>query len=169
MRTTRLTPARTLLGCSIAALAFAGTAWGATGPAKNPDPQEQALRFVKCMRAHGVNLPDPGPNGFIRVGGPNGRTRGPVQTPQFKKAQKACAKYAPQGTLSPAKRQELQERFLEFARCMRENGVPNFPDPKFDQGGGFLIGGPGLNPNSPAVRKAREACEKLLPTPAPGP
>jgi hypothetical protein len=174
MRIVRLSTTRLAIAGMVACLAVASSACGGASSAdasaarasngpKPSDPQAQALRYVKCMRAHGVNLPDPNAKGFIRVGGPNGK--GPGQTPQFAKAQKACAKLMPQGTLSPEKQQQLQERFLKFAKCMRAHGVTDFPDPKFGQGGTFQIGGPGLNPNNPAVKKAQEACRSLLPTP----
>ncbi len=56
---------------------------------------------------------------------------------------------------------------LAFARCMRANGVPNFPDPS--PGGGFLFSTAGVNPSSPAFRAARATCQKLLPGGPPGP
>ncbi|HWJ10156.1 MAG TPA: hypothetical protein VNS46_12315, partial [Nocardioides sp.] len=31
---------------------------------------------------------------------------------------------------------------LQFAKCIRENGVPNWPDPKFNDGGGVDINAP---------------------------
>lgn len=59
---------------------------------------------------------------------------------------------------------------LAFARCMRANGVPDFPDPS--PGGGLLFKlPPGLNPAAPAVRAAQAKCRKVLPNggpPAPG-
>jgi hypothetical protein len=40
--------------------------------------------------------------------------------------------------------------------------VPDFPDPEFrsGSGGGFgiRVGGPGINPNSPAFQAAQKAC-----------
>jgi hypothetical protein len=49
-----------------------------------------------------------------------------------------------------------------YSACMRRNGVPKFPDP--DANGGIsIIGGPGLDPNSPQFKAAERACEKLLP------
>ena len=47
---------------------------------------------------------------------------------------------------------------LEFARCMRANGVPNFPDPS--PGGGFAFQAP---VSSPALKGAQAKCRKLLP------
>jgi hypothetical protein len=51
---------------------------------------------------------------------------------------------------------------LEFARCTRAHGVPNFPDPT--PGGGLQIGpSSGINPRSPAFQAAQRACAKFGP------
>jgi hypothetical protein len=50
---------------------------------------------------------------------------------------------------------------LALARCMRAQGVPNFPDPKAG-GNGFEVG-PGLDLSSPAFKAARVACQRFLP------
>jgi hypothetical protein len=55
---------------------------------------------------------------------------------------------------------------LAFARCMRANGVPNFPDPT--PGGGFAFQ---AAVSSPALKGAQAKCQKLLPgggPPGPG-
>jgi hypothetical protein len=55
-----------------------------------------------------------------------------------------------------------QEAALKYAACMREHGVPKFPDP--DANGGIAVkGGAGLDPSSPQYKAADEACKKLLP------
>lgn len=61
-----------------------------------------------------------------------------------------------------------QQNGLKYARCMRANGVPAFPDPNAD--GGFLLHhGPGLEPSSPTFRAAQAKCLKYLgPGLAPG-
>jgi hypothetical protein len=53
---------------------------------------------------------------------------------------------------------------LTYARCMRKNGVPDFPDPN-SQGDFLVHGGPGsdLGPGSPQFAAAQKACQKLLP------
>jgi hypothetical protein len=59
------------------------------------------------------------------------------------------------------------QSFLNFSKCMRAHGVPNFPDPS--AGGGIKITpGEGLNPGSPAFKSAQEACTHLLPGGGPG-
>ncbi|MGA2163516.1 MAG: hypothetical protein ABSH36_03510 [Solirubrobacteraceae bacterium] len=65
---------------------------------------------------------------------------------------------------SPESPSNLQQRELAFAKCMRSNGVPNFPDPS--AGGGFAVRR-GFDPQSPASDAARAKCGQLLP-PGPG-
>ena len=50
---------------------------------------------------------------------------------------------------------------LTFARCMRANGVPNFPDPQ--PGGGAIFSTAGINPLAPAFKAAQAKCQKLMP------
>gem|GEM_PF-408439 len=56
---------------------------------------------------------------------------------------------------------------LKFARCMRANGVPDFPDPS--PGGGFQFSpGTGIDPSSAAVQAAQAKCRRFMPGPALG-
>jgi hypothetical protein len=50
-------------------------------------------------------------------------------------------------------------RDLEFSRCMRRHGVPNFPDPTAN---GLQIP-VGVDTRSPAFRSAQQACKRFLP------
>ena len=56
-----------------------------------------------------------------------------------------------------------------YSVCMRKNGVPNFPDPdrrgRLNIEGGRLANGQkfGLDVDSPQLKKAQQACQKLLP------
>jgi hypothetical protein len=57
-------------------------------------------------------------------------------------------------------------QLLKYAACMREHGVPNFPDPSASQG--FTMP---MDPSSPAWVTAQATCHKLLPgggPPGPG-
>src|SRR5437899_930369 len=65
----------------------------------------------------------------------------------------------------------VQQAFLDYAKCMRENGI-DFPDPKVN-GGAVTIGGPNsgtgsggggaaVRPDSPAFKKADAACKHFL-------
>jgi hypothetical protein len=56
---------------------------------------------------------------------------------------------------------------LAYAKCMREHGISDFPDPQ--PGGGIAIqAGPGsdLDENNPQFKAADDACKSLLPTPS---
>jgi hypothetical protein len=70
-------------------------------PAQRAQFQDRALQFARCMRAHGVNVPDPqttGNGGAISIhkqvgpGGPTGPSSGgpDPSSPTFQAAQKAC-------------------------------------------------------------------------------
>jgi hypothetical protein len=56
---------------------------------------------------------------------------------------------------------------LAFARCMRDSGVPNFPDPI--PGGGFAFNPVGIDRGAPAVRAAQAKCQRFAPQPPGGP
>jgi hypothetical protein len=59
---------------------------------------------------------------------------------------------------------------LKFSRCMRANGVPNFPDPSAAGGGIRLevVPGSGIKPQTPAFQAAQKKCRRLLPGGGPG-
>jgi hypothetical protein len=50
--------------------------------------EESMLKFARCMREHGVDVPDPKPGEGIRIGGPGSKID--PEDPSFQKAQKAC-------------------------------------------------------------------------------
>jgi len=71
---------------------------------KGPSAAEQArmrdqlIKFSQCMRAHGINMPDPtfsGNGATVRVG-PGDSTIDPSSA-EFQAAQKACEKNLPKG------------------------------------------------------------------------
>jgi hypothetical protein len=128
------------------------------------DLEEQALAFSECMRENGVpDFPDPViEDGRIqmRIGGPDGG--GELDPEAMEAAQEACQDLAPRGggNFSEEDRQEMQDAFLEYAQCMRENGY-DMPDPDFEGDGGlFRMEG---EPDDPAFQKAQAACEDTMP------
>jgi hypothetical protein len=168
---TRTTTA-TALGACAAALTLAACGGSSPSSADESAKREQAqLKFARCMRAHGVNIPDPKPGpggdaGNIRVGGPGNKITPSV----MRRADAACRHYmeAVAPKLSPAQQAELRDQALKFAQCMRRHGV-DMPDPQVS-GGAIRIhirGGQksSLNPNSPAFKDAQEACKAFQPKP----
>jgi hypothetical protein len=150
------------------ATADAGKSGGSTATTvARKDRQQSALEFARCMREHGVDMPDPqvGEGGLIKVGPAEGATPGQAMEID-EEADKACRHLLGQGLQDGADVQvdpEQQERALQFARCMREHGV-DMPDPQFDGGGvGFQLRvGEGLDPSSPTFQEAREACKQYF-------
>jgi hypothetical protein len=114
--------------------------------------------YSSCMRAHGVpDFPDPDANGRITITGKV------ASSANLDSANSACAALRPAGTTSGGGGSSSQ--LLKFSQCMRQNGVPNFPDP--NSSGGIMVGG-GLNPNSPEFQAAMTKCQPLLPNGATG-
>ena len=131
------------------------------------DPQEQALEWARCMRGEGIDVPDPEVDGEGRLTVRPGMGRGRVDAnpEKFQAALKECG--SPLGNAGPLQlseedRQALQESALEFAQCMRDNGV-DMPDPDFSEGG-VRIGGPGSNfdARDPKFQEAQKACEPIM-------
>src|SRR5919197_272475 len=56
------------------------------------DPQEAMLAFAKCMREHGIDMPDPqfGAGGIVTQQGSSGDQGFDPDDPRFQAAQNAC-------------------------------------------------------------------------------
>jgi len=140
-------------------LAVSAAACGGPGSA-NPGGGTSAsgLRFAQCMRAHGVAVPDPSSGGGLNLSGIN------QNSPQFQHAAGICGR--PAGA-NPSQQAQDETQGLEFARCMRAHGVPNYSDPTTNGQGGITShvsrgsGGPG--PKSPVFQRAVQACRSVMP------
>jgi hypothetical protein len=65
---------------------------------------------------------------------------------------------------------DTQQAWLDFAQCMRDNGV-DMQDPTFDANGNLQGGfgpGSGLDPRDEATGTAIDACRELMPARGPG-
>ncbi|WP_238016366.1 hypothetical protein KZZ52_57970 [Dactylosporangium sp. AC04546] len=141
-----------LAACSPAHGPSVASAGGGPSVSASPsaDKAEANRRFAKCMREHGVDVPDPGPDGNLTIA--TGADRSKVL-----EASEACQEFLPNGgalkNLSP----EQLEQARAFAKCMREHGV-NMPDPDPNTGlSSFLKSD--IDVNSPAFKAAAEACK----------
>ena len=125
--------------------AGSGGAPKAGGSAASRPTNAQALAFAQCMRSHGVpRYPDPNtsntmPNGLPKVGP---QELG-VSMSRFQATQRACDHLLPNGgqATQSAARQLLSDG-LEFARCMRAHGAPNWPDPTHSPASAMALGAP---------------------------
>src|SRR3569833_1298626 len=59
-----------------------------------PEDQAKMRAMAKCMREHGVDMPDPDPDGGIRISKGKNSTMD-LDSPTFKAADKACRQFAP--------------------------------------------------------------------------
>ena len=153
------------------ALSACGLNVGAAKPTPTPDPQKAMLAFAQCMRAHGVDMPDPGVGGNVTIGGGPGN---PVDQATMEAAQKACQSKLPKGGHQPsaAEQKQFQDQAIKFAQCMRQHGI-DMPDPTFSSngsGGGLVQQGVGsVDPTSSEFQAAQKACQSLLPNRPGGP
>jgi hypothetical protein len=127
---------------------------------------EGALKFAKCMRDHGVDMPDPkrDSNGGISITGPPGKARTKIDDPKMKAAQDACQKYMDTGggpPMDPAQQARLQDAFVAYAGCMRGKGI-DMPDPKVRSHGVQMRMTKGQTPDSPVFKAADTACHHFL-------
>jgi hypothetical protein len=152
-------------GDRVASLSGDNATGTTAGAAKTPskDPQQAALDFAKCMREHGIDMPDPevDEQGRIRVrigAGGGGERPDPKK---LEAAQQACGSLMGGGDgdrqLDPAERDAM----VAFAKCMREHGI-DMPDPT---GEGLMLrrdGEDGPDPGSEKFQEAEQACDHHL-------
>jgi hypothetical protein len=160
---------RAILAALGAVLALAACGGGSGGGTASTGPnadrasadsrvQDAALRFTRCMRDHGVDVPDPkaGSGGFL-IGGPSSKID--PEDPAFQAAQKACGHFLADARpkLTADQRQKAQEQGLKFARCMREHGI-DFPDSAVSGDGAVRIQRGQIDPTDPRFQAAQKAC-----------
>jgi hypothetical protein len=144
------------------------TAEGETASDAPTDPQEAALAYAECMRENGIDMPDPefsnGGGVAIAIGGEEGE----VDEEALQAAQEVCqpimenARPSEEDMPSDEEIQEMQDRALEAAQCMRDHGY-DWPDPVFEDGGRMtqMIGGEDSDlpdPDDPEFQAAQEEC-----------
>ncbi|MEV0569412.1 hypothetical protein [Dactylosporangium sp. NPDC050588] len=152
MRRILLTTALLLAACSSTTGPSVATAGGGAAASASPSiSQAEANRqFAQCMREHGVEVPDPGPDGRLEFG-PD------VNRDKVAEAMPACQRLLPNGgTLSNLTPEQL-EQARQFARCMREHGI-DMPDPDPATGVGDMVKLVG----KPGFQEAANACKGVV-------
>jgi len=149
------------------------TTGGATSPGLPPGPPAGSeLAFARCMRANGVpNFPDPIPGRGLRFSSAGIDPAAPA----FRAAQSKCRNFLPAGLPGPGTQThpsaQTLARLVRIARCMRDHGVPQFPDPRTsvpsntagiaeitDFDGVILLLPATLNLQAPAYKQALAQC-----------
>ena len=121
---------------------------------QSPDNHDAALAFAQCVRDNGyAEFPDPDADGgfkfLIEKGGQE----------RFRKATEACRDLAPEGMRDEDVSPEQIDALIKLSQCVRENGVPDFPDP--DAKGGYDLSALGLAPGDARLETAMKACGEL--------
>jgi hypothetical protein len=173
-------------GAKVATLGGGTDSSSSSSSASKQSFEDALVEYTKCMREHGVDMPDPqftsngdgGQGGFAVMGGPaNASEGGAIADPNgaaFKAADEACKPILDAVTKdmpkpSPEELAKQRDQALAFAKCMREHGV-DMPDPTFDDNGGISIaapaaGGGGVDPKAmsgpdQAFQDAAKACQQ---------
>lgn len=112
--------------------------------------EDKMRAYAKCMREHGVDMPDPEPG----AGGGMNMSVEAGEKDKVDKANEACKKLLPNGGVPPKPSAEDLDRMREQAQCLRDHGI-DVEDPTMDD--------PGLQLNdrsgdSEKVNKALEEC-----------
>ena len=140
--------------------------------AADVNDEEALLAFGACMRDNGISdFPDPilNADGSVDFGATPGQDPfADVSDEVAEAAVTACigelegVAFGPGGVEFDLN--EIEDRFVEFAACMRENGV-DIDDPDFSN---LSPGGEGLNPfagvdfEDPDVQAALEQCQDVF-------
>lgn len=131
---------------------------GSSTPAKSSEA-EAALAFARCMRENGLpKMADPkiDENGEVQMD----LDAGGVDPAKVKAAEEKCKKLLPNGGQPKKMDPERLEKLRAFARCMRDNGLPDFPDPTEN---GMQVDGNKFPPTDPKVKAAEQKCAQYKP------
>lgn len=130
--------------------------------------QSGLVAYSACMRSNGVpNWPDPTRSGGLPKEAVVSALQA-VGNSQAEAAQNACRNLLPAGgSLSgqasqPVTVQDRQD-YLNAAACMRSHGVPDFPDPTFQNNSVQTNIPSSTDQDSSEFKSAAEICTKLIP------
>lgn len=133
------------------AIALIATCSVATAQQSPADRLDAALAYAQCVRDNGyAEFPDPDAEGgfkfLVEAGG----------GPRFQAATAACRQLAPEGMRDDGVTPEQLDALIKLSQCVRENGLPDFPDP--GPGGNFDLSGTGVGPGDTRLEAAMAAC-----------
>lgn len=112
-------------------------------------------KFVTCLQQHGVQAQ-------LGPGGKGVSVNDGSKSVNMDQAQTACRKWLPGGgppPLTPAQVAQRAKAMLAFAKCIRQHGVPDFPDPNGQ--GEFDLSKLGAIKTDPNLHRAGLACQSL--------
>ena len=118
---------------------------------------QKAVAYAQCMRSHGEpSYPDPDSQGQFP---PIQEGRSGISPQAVQSAQDACRNLQPGGGPGTAGQQQARlTQALDYSRCMRARGVPDFPDPSTSNSGvGYNLSG--VDTQSAQYLSANRACQ----------
>jgi hypothetical protein len=137
------------------------SAHGAQPSVASTGARPDEVGFAKCMRDHGINVPDPVPGGEWAPVRPDGTARD-----KWDAGLNACDSLLGDMPIQDGPTASELEQLRNFAGCMRQHGI-EMTDPDHD--GGITIGGrlkdvsrTELNAD-PQFQAAQNACKDKLP------
>lgn len=136
-------------GSGVASAGGAGATPSQSGPPPAANTQDRLRQYAQCLRQHGVQAADPDQGKGVRISTPN--------DPQAKVAAEACQQYAV-GAANGSKAAANIPQDRAYAACMRQHGLPNFPDP--DPNNGLVV--PKSVLDSPGYDSASRACDSSV-------
>ena len=130
--------------------------------------EDMALAFVVCVREAGFDeMPDPTitADGSVQLLPPGQQQL--LGDPDFQEAAEGCVNLIEEATFftDAPDISDFEDSLLEFARCLRDNGL-DVDDPdlsRFVPGQGARMFGDNFDPQDPANADAIAACQDLLP------
>jgi hypothetical protein len=168
MAAMRKTTTLALASASLLLVACGSSSNGDNGSGASEAQRDAAqIKFARCMRSNGINIPDPGPSSQgVRIAIPRN-----ISPEKMQGIEGSCRKSSGLDKAMPApsaaKQKEIADDALKFASCMRSHGI-EMPDPKVSQGRVAIMIPRSANPNTPRFKQAQQACQKLMPGPGPG-
>jgi hypothetical protein len=133
-------------------IALLATSLPAAAQQSASDNQDKALAFAQCVRDNGyAEFPDPDPEGGFKF------LIEPDSVARFKAATAACRDLAPEGMRDEGVTPEELDALIKLSACVRENGVPEFPDP--GPQGNYDLSGTGLKPGDKRLDDAVATCQ----------
>ena len=146
METTRMLTRIVLMSFALVAAA------PALAQQASADRHDAALAWAQCIRDNDyTDFPDPDAEGGFQF--LIDRDKGEL----FRTATEACRDLAPEGMRDDGVTPEQLDVLIKTSQCIRENGVPNFPDP--GSKGNFDVSGLGIEPGDSRLETAMAKCQ----------
>jgi hypothetical protein len=158
-----------IAACGSSSSSTTTTAAAAGGAVSAPTDAEVHARvgLAKCMRAHGVDVPDSAATGTAGARAAVQQLLSKYSQTQLQDAISDChgqlVQAFPQLNVSPSQLAQRQREAVAYVQCLRAHGI-NLPDPA---GSGLRVGIlkalSNVDVDSPAFKSANKACSSLRP------